>query len=206
MARLIANLDYLAKGNFGALKRICAVDDEDLADMIRELRAYDPKPGCKFDMARPRRLGGARRVRRPPRHRLGGGAQQRHLPRLLVNRTYYAELSAARRTRSPSLAHRMPGRRQLADEGARPARPHHHQGLDEIVKQQDGFFRHGVSHLRPLTLRTGRRGDRHARIRPSAASRPTNICSCDRGLFELKYFFTSGIQSSDGGDASRPKR
>jgi RNA polymerase sigma-54 factor len=49
MARLIANLDYLAKGNFGALKRICQVDEEDLADMIRELRAYDPKPGCRFD-------------------------------------------------------------------------------------------------------------------------------------------------------------
>jgi len=48
MARLIANLDYLAKGNFVALKRICQVDDEDLADMIRELRTYDPKPGCRY--------------------------------------------------------------------------------------------------------------------------------------------------------------
>jgi RNA polymerase sigma-54 factor len=48
MARLIDNLDYLAKGNLGALKRICGVDDEDMADMIRELRAMDPKPGCRF--------------------------------------------------------------------------------------------------------------------------------------------------------------
>ena len=48
MARLIDNLDYLAKGNLAALKRICGVDDEDMADMIRELRAYDPKPGCRF--------------------------------------------------------------------------------------------------------------------------------------------------------------
>src|SRR6476469_1533819 len=51
MARLIANLDYLAKGNLAALKRICQVDDEDMADMIRELRAYDPKPGCRFSAA-----------------------------------------------------------------------------------------------------------------------------------------------------------
>ena len=48
MARLIDNLDYLARGNVPALKRICGVDDEDMADMIRELRAYDPKPGCRF--------------------------------------------------------------------------------------------------------------------------------------------------------------
>ena len=54
MARLIANLDLLAKGQMAALKRICGVDDEDLADMVRELRAYDPKPGCRF-AKRPRK-------------------------------------------------------------------------------------------------------------------------------------------------------
>ena len=48
MARLIDNLDLLSKGRTADLKRICGVDDEDLADMIRELRAYDPKPGCRF--------------------------------------------------------------------------------------------------------------------------------------------------------------
>jgi RNA polymerase sigma-54 factor len=48
MERLIDNLDLLSKGRTADLKRICAVDDEDLADMIRELRAYDPKPGCRF--------------------------------------------------------------------------------------------------------------------------------------------------------------
>ena len=37
MARLIDNLDLLSKGRTADLKRICGVDDEDLADMIREL-------------------------------------------------------------------------------------------------------------------------------------------------------------------------
>src|SRR5262249_43038308 len=46
MARLIANLDLLAKGRTADLRRICGVDEEDLADMVRELRGYDPKPGC----------------------------------------------------------------------------------------------------------------------------------------------------------------
>ena len=48
MARLIANLDLLARGQMKDLKRICGVDDEDLNDMVAELRAYDPKPGCRF--------------------------------------------------------------------------------------------------------------------------------------------------------------
>ncbi len=48
MARLIANLDLLARGRMADLRRICGVDEEDLADMVRELRTYDPKPGCRF--------------------------------------------------------------------------------------------------------------------------------------------------------------
>ena len=102
MARLIDNLDYLAKGNLAALKRICGVDDEDMADMIRELRAYDPKPGCRF-MASERvdaivpDVFVARR---------GGGwaveLNSATLPKLLVNRTYYQRAGrAARRTRRP---------------------------------------------------------------------------------------------------------
>ena len=45
MARLIDNLELVAKGEVQRLKRICGVDDEDFADMLAELRGYDPKPG-----------------------------------------------------------------------------------------------------------------------------------------------------------------
>ena len=70
----------------------------------------------------------------------------------------------------------------------------------EIVKQQDAFFRRGVAHLRPLTLRTVAEA---IGMHESTVSRVTSnkYLSCDRGLYELKYFFTSGIQSADGGDA-----
>ncbi|WP_448502633.1 RNA polymerase factor sigma-54, partial [Sphingomonas sp.] len=45
MEALIANLDLVARGEVERLKRLCRVDDEDFADMLRELRSYDPKPG-----------------------------------------------------------------------------------------------------------------------------------------------------------------
>ena len=48
MARLIDNLEALAKGEIARLKRLCEVDDEDFADMLAELRGYDPKPGLRF--------------------------------------------------------------------------------------------------------------------------------------------------------------
>ncbi len=201
MARLIDNLDYLAKGNFVALRRICAVDDEDLADMIRELRAYDPKPGCRF--------GGADRIEAVTpdvfvAQRGVGWAVELNaasLPRVLVNRSYYAELAAApqHKTAKAWLSECLASANWLTralDQRARTIL----KVTAEIVKQQDGFFRHGVSQLRPLTLKTiAERVGMHE----STVSRVTSnkYLSCERGLFELKYFFTSSIQSADGGEA-----
>jgi RNA polymerase sigma-54 factor len=201
MARLIDNLDYLARGNLAALKRICGVDDEDLGDMIRELRAYDPKPGCKFshgdrvDSVVPdvfvARRGNAWAIE----------LNSATLPRLLVNRSYYTELTSGAQDKQSKawLSECLASANWLLkalDQRARTII----KVSTEIVKQQDGFFRHGVSQLRPLTLRTVAEA---IGMHESTVSRVTSnkYLSCDRGLFELKYFFTSGIQSADGGDA-----
>jgi RNA polymerase sigma-54 factor len=201
MARLISNLDYVAKGNLAALKRICGVDDEDLSDMIRELRAYDPKPGCRFaqgvevDAIVPDVFVGRR----------GNGwaieLNSATLPKLLVNRTYYTELASGPQDKQSKawLSDCLASANWLMkalDQRARTII----KVSTEIVKQQDGFFHHGVAHLRPLTLRTVAEA---IGMHESTVSRVTSnkYLACDRGMFELKYFFTSGIQSSDGGDA-----
>ena len=201
MARLIDNLDYLAKGNLAALKRICGVDDEDLGDMIRELRAYDPKPGCRFgqgdrvDAIVPDVFVASRGV---------GWAIELNsatLPKLLVNRSYYTELSGGAQDKQSKawLSECLASANWLLkalDQRARTII----KVSTEIVKQQDGFFRNGVAHLRPLTLRAVAEA---IGMHESTVSRVTSnkYLSCERGLFELKYFFTSGIQSADGGDA-----
>jgi RNA polymerase sigma-54 factor len=201
MARLIDNLDYLAKGNIGALKRICGVDDEDMVDMVRELRAYDPKPGCRFTQG-----GGASAVVPDVfvARRGQGWAIELNgatLPKLLVNRSYYNELSTGAQDRQSKawLSECLTSANWLMkalDQRARTII----KVATEIVKQQDGFFRNGVAHLRPLTLRTVADA---IGMHESTVSRVTSnkYLSCDRGLYELKFFFTSGIQSSDGGDA-----
>ncbi|MEA3035038.1 MAG: polymerase sigma-54 factor, partial [Sphingomonadales bacterium] len=90
MARLIDNLDYLARGNLPALRRICGVDEEDLADMIRELRAYDPKPGCRF--AKGERIEAVVPDVFVARRATGWAIELNGatLPKLLVDRRYYA--------------------------------------------------------------------------------------------------------------------
>ena len=70
----------------------------------------------------------------------------------------------------------------------------------EIVRQQDGFFAHGVQHLRPLNLRTVADA---ISMHESTVSRVTanKYMATNRGIFELKYFFTSAIAAADGGEA-----
>jgi RNA polymerase sigma-54 factor len=201
MARLIDNLDLLAKGRTADLKRICGVDDEDLADMIRELRAYDPKPGCQF--AAP----GAEDVTPDVfvRRTRGGYAvelNQTTLPRLLVNRSYYQELKSGphdKRSRA-WLSECLQSASWLVkalDQRARTIV----KVVSEIVKRQQGFFDRGVAAMTPMTLREVAEA---IGMHESTVSRVTSnkYMLCDRGLYELKYFFGSGVASSDGDGAA----
>jgi len=200
MARLLDNLDLLAGGRLTQLRKICGVDEEDLADMIRELRDYDPKPGLKF--------GGSRIEAVVPdlfvARRSGGWAIEVNsatLPRLLVNRSYYVELAHGSHDKASKawLSDCLASANWLVkalDQRQRTII----KVASEIVKQQEAFFVKGVSELRPLTLKTVADA---IGMHESTVSRVTSnkYLSCARGLFELKYFFTSAIQSADGGDA-----
>ncbi|MEE2916668.1 RNA polymerase sigma-54 factor [Sphingomonas ginsenosidimutans] len=200
MARLIDHLDWLARGDLPRLKRLCGVDDEDLADMIRELRGYDPKPGCRFGGDAPMPVIPDLTV---VRTRDGWAIEMNSatLPRVLVNRRYYGELSAGPQDKGSKawLAEKLASANWLVkalDQRQRTII----RVATEIVKQQEAFFLKGVAHLKPLTLRQVAEA---IEMHESTVSRVTSnkYLSCARGLFELKYFFTSAIQAADGGDA-----
>jgi len=201
MARLIDNLDLLSKGRTADLKRICGVDDEDLADMIRELRAYDPKPGCRFS-------GTASEDVTPDvfvRKTRGGYAvelNQATLPRVLVNRRYYQELKSGPQDKASRawLSECLQSANWLVkalDQRARTIV----KVVSEIVKRQQGFFDRGVAAMKPMTLREVAEA---IEMHESTISRVTSnkYLLCDRGLFELKYFFGSGVASAEGEGAA----
>ncbi|MBN8817158.1 MAG: RNA polymerase factor sigma-54 [Sphingomonas sp.] len=201
MATLIDNLDLLARGQIPHLRRICGVDEEDMADMIRELRTYDPKPGLQYGGDRPAAV--VPDVFVTPAGKgwsieINGAT----LPRLLVNRRYHAQLSGGARDKAAKawISDCMASANWLIkalDQRQRTIL----KVTEEIVRRQDGFFRHGVTHLRPLTLKAI--AD-EVNLHESTISRVTSnkYLSCPRGTFELKYFFTSAIQSADGGEAA----
>lgn len=201
MARLIDNLDLLSKGRTTDLKRICGVDDEDLADMIRELRAYDPKPGCQFSGSTAQGVTPDVFVRRT-RSGFAVELNQATLPRLLVNRRYYQELKSGPQDKASRawLSECLQTANWLVkalDQRARTIV----KVVSEIVKQQQGFFERGVSAMKPMTLREVAES---IGMHESTVSRVTSnkYLLCDRGLYELKYFFGSGVSSTNAEGAA----
>lgn len=201
MRALVENLDVLARRDVAMLRKICGVDDEDLADMIAEIRQLDPKPGLKFGSSRVQTVVPDVFVRRGPD---GGWAVELNsdtLPKVLVNQSYYSELSGNLRKGEDKsyFADCLQNATWLVralDQRARTIL----KVSTEIVRQQDAFFQHGVAHLRPLNLKVVADA---IQMHESTVSRVTanKYMATPRGVVELKYFFTAAIASADGGDA-----
>lgn len=203
MQALLANLDLLAKRDFASLKKICGVDEEDLLEMLAEIRALDPKPGAGFESSLSESIIPDVVVRSAPDGGWSVELNPETLPRVLVNHQYYEKVSRTLPKQSEDqafLSDCMQSAGWLTrslDQRARTIM----KVATEIVRQQDGFFDQGIEHLRPLNLKTVAEA---IKMHESTVSRVTSnkYMLTPRGLFELKYFFTVSIASSSiGGDA-----
>ncbi|MDA0702217.1 MAG: RNA polymerase factor sigma-54 [Proteobacteria bacterium] len=201
MEALLDNLDLLARRDLDKLRRICRVDAEDLNEMVREIRALNPKPGDAFNtpIAQPvtpdvlMRPDGA-----------GGWLVELNsdnLPRVLVNTSYYARVNKAARNKDEKayIAENFQSANWLVKSLHQRATTIL-KVASELVRQQDGFFAHGVQYLKPLVLRNIAEA---IGMHESTVSRGTTnkYMATPRGMYELKYFFTSSIPSTGDGDA-----
>ena len=198
MEALVVNLELLAKRDFPALKRLCNVDEEDLVDMMAEIRQLNPKPGNAFGSV----------VVHPVvpdvfvRESNDGGwlveLNNETLPKVLINNEYYATVhgSATKDEDKTYISECFSNANWLVkslDQRARTIL----KVSREIVRQQDAFFAYGIQHLKPLNLKTI--AD-EIEMHESTVSRVTanKYMGTPRGIFEMKYFFTSAINSSAG--------
>ena len=200
MERLLLNLDLLARRDMRGLMAACEVDAEDLAEMVAELRRLDPKPGAGGDDQPMQALLPDVLMRAGPEGDWVLELNPETMPRVLVNRGF-----AVRATVS------------LKDKAARSFVAEHLQSANwlvksleqrgntiikvaaEIVRRQDAFFRHGIEFLRPLILREVADA---VELHESTVSRVTanKYLASPRGLLELKYFFTTAIAGTAGGE------
>lgn len=197
VSSFLEHLHLLASHNLAALRKAVGCEMDELLEMIAEIKKLNPKPGLKFGSVQLQPVVPDVMVRASPNGAWIIELNTETLPRVLVNRTYLATVSQA----SGSAADRnyllecLQTANWLVkslDQRARTIM----RVAEEIVRQQDGFFTHGVQYLRPLNLRTVADA---ISMHESTVSRVTSnkYIATPRGIFEMKYFFTSAIASAD---------
>jgi RNA polymerase sigma-54 factor len=201
MQALVEHLDLLAKRDLATLRKVCNVSEDDLNDMIAEIRHLNPKPGLAFGSTLVQPIVPDVFVRQGPDGGYIVELNSDTLPKVLLNQSYYAEVAGTARNDKDKtyLADCLQTATWLVralDQRAKTIL----KVAKEIVRQQDAFFAHGVQHLRPLNLKTVADA---IEMHESTVSRVTanKYMATNRGIFELKYFFTSAIASADGGEA-----
>ncbi len=201
MAALLDNLEMLARRDLRGLQAVCGVDAEDIAEMVAELKRLDPKPGASFDAPPALTLVPDVLMRRGPADDWIVELNPETLPRLLINRGFHARAVVGAKSRDEKawLAERFQTASWLVKSLEQRASTILKVSA-EIVRRQDGFFRHGVAHLRPLILRDVAE---EVGMHESTVSRVTSnkAIATPRGTFELKYFFTTAIAGTAGGEA-----
>jgi len=201
MQALVEHLELLAKRDVAALRRLCGVNDEDLAEMIGEIRMLNPKPGLAFGSTLVQPIVPDVFVRAAPDGTWQVELNSDTLPKVLINQRYYTQVSKG--TQNDKDKSYIADCLQTATWLVRALDQRAKTILkvsSEIVRQQDGFFAKGVQHLRPLNLKTVADA---ISMHESTVSRVTanKYMATSRGIFELKYFFTSAIAAADGGEA-----
>lgn len=201
MACLLANLDLLANRNLAGLKKAVGADMDELTDMIQEIKRLNPKPGLKFGAVQMQPVVPDVIIRAASDGGWHVELNSDTLPRVLVNRNYYTRVSKSAVSDKDKgyLFECLQTANWLVkslDQRARTIL----KVAEQIVRQQDSFFMYGVQHLRPLNLKTIADA---ISMHESTVSRVTSnkYVSTPRGIFELKYFFTSAIASNDDGEA-----
>ena len=201
MQTLLDNLELVARRDVARLSALCGVDVDDVADMVREIKTLNPKPGVGFEPEVVQTLVPDVFVRKGPDGTWAVELNSDALPRVLVNRRYHAQIAEGSRDKAARsfLSEQLQSANWLI------------KALDqrcttmlkvstEIVRQQRDFLDRGVHHLRPLTLRAIAE---ELGMHESTISRVTanKYMATPRGVLELKYFFSSAIASRDGGEA-----
>jgi len=201
MQTLLENLGMLGDHDMKGLAEKCGVNGTYLSDMIEEIRSLNPKPAGDFDHLVVQTAIPDVMMKRLPKN-LGGGwrveLNTETLPRVLVNQEYYTQVAGKTKDKKDReyMTNQLNSANWLAkamDQRAQTIL----KVASEIVEQQDGFFNYGIEFLKPLTLKDIAE---EIEMHESTVSRVTTnkYIGTPRGIFELKYFFSTALISSDG--------
>lgn len=201
-ARLIVSeyLDLLANHDFRSLMRVTRLKEDVLKAAMCLIQSLDPRPGQSIQTGEPEYVIPDVLVRKAQGKWIVE-LNSDSIPRLKINQQY-AALGTSSRNDSDSQYIRsnlqdakwlIKSLESRNDTLLRVSRC--------IVEQQQGFFEHGEEHMKPMVLADIAQA---VEMHESTISRVTTqkYLHSPRGIFELKYFFSSHVNTESGGEAS----
>jgi RNA polymerase sigma-54 factor len=191
------HLDMLADRELTLLRRELAASDDELAQAVALVRGCHPRPGATVSTAKAEYVVPDVFVRRTDR---GWSVEVNSstLPRVRLNQSY-ADMLGRGAGHSSMRAQLQEARWLLKSLEIRNETLM--KVARSIVERQTGFLEHGEERMRPMILKDIAQAiDMHE----STISRVTSskYMHTPRGVFELKYFFSSQVEAADGGGAS----
>jgi RNA polymerase sigma-54 factor len=197
MEILLQNLNLLAKHDLVKLENQCRVSREELLDMILLIRQLNPKPGASFLHTQPETLVPDVYVRRNHMNGWSIELNTESMPKLLINKTYVAQVKNTKQREAKLFIQECHQSASWLIKSLDQRAKTILKVATEIVRQQDEFFEYGITRLKPMNLKAiAEKIEMHE----STVSRVTSnkYISTDRGVFELKFFFTAAISSMNG--------
>jgi RNA polymerase sigma-54 factor len=190
-----SHFDDLARRRYGDIARTLKLPLDRIMESIEEIQGLEPKPGRRFGGGDARPIAPDVTIQKVDGEYLVL-LNDEGIPRLRVNRLYGRLLRGSAGEDRQFVEQRLRAARwliQSVEQRQRTLR----KVAQSLVKFQRDFLDRGVQHLRPLALRDV--ADDIA-MHESTVSRVTTskYVETPQGLFELKFFFHSGIASSSG--------
>lgn len=201
------HFDHLVNRRFPEIARILKVTGEDVQAAADEIATLNPRPGTSVSADDPKYVTPDLLVERVDEEYVVM-LNDRNVPRLRISSAYESVIKEKKKadatTEQKQTREFIQGKLNAAKwliSTIEQRRRTMIKVMNCIVREQREFFDKGIAFLRPLTLAAvARQIDMHE----STVSR---VCSgkyvqTPRGVFELKFFFSSGLETDDGEDVS----
>ncbi len=197
-----SHFDDLVNHRWADVARAMNLKPLDVQGVADEIAKLDPKPGLKYS-ADPERYIIPDLIVEKIDGEYMVFVNDTSLPRLRIARSYQslAQNKALFKGENKEFVSRKLNSANWIIQAIEQRRQTMLKVMAFIVDRQHEFFDHGVQHLKPLTLREV--AD-HIEMHESTVSRVTNekFVQTPRGVFPLKYFFSSGLATTSGEDIS----